>query len=396
MKNFTLLGIDGGATKVSVWEIEHNPDSDSFALGTLNSEKKYSDIPRFIPSFKPVDIKEQFSTRGELQKSTTIDEQQMETVYVEACYQAINDVYNNTHKKPVLLGIGMPGLKTADKRGIEVVANGPRMISYSILLEERLKSKRIELAAPIFQIGSDADYCGIGENYAENGAFKNIENGYYLGGGTGVADALKLDNRLYPFDAVKEWMAKSWELKSSEGRSVERYCSAGGIQSIYAEFSKRDINDLTENNIYPLQIALLAQQGNEAAVETYKRVAENLARLLFSRISTLNIGWQNDFEFMNPARAALSKTHGRLGKVYNKIIIGQRLAELMNTETGGNVLRKPMLEKLLELIGSNSSLSSEVKKYYTNLNEILVTSSLREAPALGAGIDAYLNWKENN
>ncbi len=395
MNNFTLLGIDGGATKVSVWETIYNPEENSFALGALNSEKKYEDIPRFLPAFKPVDINEQLRARGESFSSTTEDELQMETVYVEACALAIKDVFNQTDKKPLLLGIGMPGLKTADMRGIDVVANGPRMPNYCSLLEERLQAMGIDLAAPIAHLGSDADYCGVGENYAQKGAFKNIENGYYLGGGTGVADALKLDNLLYPFDTVKVWMAKSWELKSDAGRSVERYCSAGGIQSIYAEFSGREISDLIKNNIYPLQIAEMALAGGQAAIKTFNRVVENLAKLIFSRITTLNIGWQNDFEFINPEKEQLSKSHGRIGKVFDKIIIGQRLGDLLRSETGTEILFEPMKENLFELISSNSKLSDDVKKYYFDLDKILMTSNLREAPALGAAIDAFLNREEN-
>ena len=151
MNNFTLLGIDGGATKVSVWETKYNPQNGSFEIGNLNSEKKYDAVPRFLPSFKPVDINEQLKARGEAFSSTTEDEQQMETVYVEASAQAIKDVFNQTDKKPLLLGIGMPGLKTADMRGIEVVANGPRMMHYCQLLENRLKAMARLIFLKLFQ-----------------------------------------------------------------------------------------------------------------------------------------------------------------------------------------------------------------------------------------------------
>jgi len=237
MNEFTIIGIDGGATKVSAWEIQYNPQTAKFALAENHSEIKYSTIPGWLEKFTPVDIKTQLSEKESQKIQATTDEEQQAAVYVEACAAAIEQITEKTANKNILIGLGMPGLKTADKRGIEVVANGPRMIHYSDMLENRLKAVNIKPIVPIHQIGSDADYCGIGENYAGEGAFVSCRNAYYLGGGTGVADALTLNNTLLPFDAAKNWIAKTWEVKSVTGKSLERYCSSNGIQSIYAELS---------------------------------------------------------------------------------------------------------------------------------------------------------------
>ena len=394
MKSYTIIGIDGGASKVSAWHIIQKTNTGIFSLGENHAEKKYSDIPGWIADFKPVDIKRQLSEKDSSKISPTTDEQQQATVYVEACALAIEEIVEKTENKNVLIGLGMPGLKTTDKRGIELVANGPRMIGYSDILENRLRSVNITPIVPIYQLGSDADYCGIGENYANDGAFVSCKNAYYLGGGTGVADALKLKGKLVPLDATKNWMAKTWELKSANGKSLERFCSANGIQSIYAELSDTKQTVLNEKEIYPPQIADRANDGDKAAIETFIVLSDYLAQLIFSRITTLAYGWQKDFEFVNPTKPALSQSHDYLDSVFEKIILGQRLGDLYSSVRAKTILKKALLEKLINLIKTNNMLNPKIKAHYSMLDKIITVSKLREAPALGAGIDAFLNYQK--
>lgn len=392
MKDVLLIGIDGGATKVSGWQVVVNEDNGTFELGNLSSSKSYREIPGFLADFKPVAIPDQLSQRDSANIQPTGAEEQQEAVYVEACARVIEDVYKKNSAKKILLGIGMPGLKTDDRRGIGVVANGPRMLHYAELLEERLAQKNIELLSPVHHLGSDADYCGIGENYAADGLFRNVKNAYYLGGGTGVADAMKLNGELLPFDLTKEWLAKTWEMKSADGRTLERFTSVAGMQAVYAEISGQELSELNERNIYPLQIAELAAKGDSAARKMIALAVENLTLLLYERITSLYSGSQGLFQFVNPNRPVLSKQHPYLKNVFERIIIGQRLGELFETASGKQVLRNPLFEKLSALVSNSGNLDAKAKKHYAGLNNIIKTSKLREAPALGAGIDAYLTY----
>lgn len=389
-KDVTIIGIDGGATKVSAWNVIYDEVTSGFALGEINVQKSYREIPGFIPDFKPVELSVQLKENEQNDIRPTKDEEQQAAVYVEACAQVVEEMVKRTGQSRILIGIGMPGIKTADKRGIAVVANGPRMLNYAEHLEGRLSIKRIELARPIAHIGSDADYCGIGENYAAEGAFRPINNGYYLGGGTGVADALKLDGKLLPFDQTKSWLAKSWEMKTESGISLEKFASAGGIQSLYAQQAGQSVEQLNQDGIYPLQIARMAADGDANARQTFKMVADSLSMLLFERITTLFAGWQGFFSFVNPNRAPLSDQHPYLGKLFDRLVIGQRLGELFDSPAGQEVLRAPVLEKLKHSIETSAILSDDAKAHYANLDKIVITSRLREAPALGAGIDAVL------
>ena len=136
--NFILIGIDGGATKVNGWAIQVNDKEDTFTLADVNSERSYRKIPGHIPDFKPVQVTDQLKERDSGNIKPTNDEEQQGAVYIEACAQVIEEIAEKHNKKSVLVGLGMPGLKTENKRGIAVVANGPRMIRYCDQLEKRL------------------------------------------------------------------------------------------------------------------------------------------------------------------------------------------------------------------------------------------------------------------
>jgi len=389
-----LLGIDGGATKVSGWNVLFHPESQSFSLGKFFANRSYRDIPGHIPNFAPVEITVQFKERDANAIQSTSAEKQQAAVYVEACAQVIESIVEQSGAKSIVVGLGMPGLKTEDKRGIAVVANGPRMIDYSDQLEKRLSDASIRFAAPIAHLGSDADYCGIGENFSAEGLFKDIENGYYLGGGTGVADALKVGGQLLPFDATKSWLAKTWEMKSTDGRSLERFTSAGGLQAVYAEIAGKEVSELNAKEIYPLQIAELSAKGESAAKKMIQLAVDNLSQLLFERITSLYAGSPNAFNFVNPNRPKLSAQHDFLGGLFDKIIIGQRLGELFESPFGATEIRTPLIKQLDDLIRNTEMLDEKAKAHYREMNKLIVSSKLREAPAIGAGIDAYFNWKK--
>ena len=391
MKKQTLLiGIDGGATKVSAWEIIYNEAQNTFSLGNANTTKSYREIEGFVTDFRPVDLNRQLQER-DAGIQLTADEIQQASVYVEACASAVAGLTEKTGCKDILIGIGMPGLKTADRRGIAVVANGPRMIDYANELEKRLMALGINLLAPIKHLGSDADYCGVGENYSEEGLFRGLSNAYYLGGGTGVADAMKLNGELVTFDQAKNWMAKTWEMKSPAGISMEKVTSVSGIQNTYAGIAWKSIDELNTAGIFPLQISELAMKGEKDAIKTFDIVVGNLSMVLYERIVTLYAGWKSLFEFVNPNRPYLETTHPYLGKVFEAIVIGQRLGDLFEDEAGKEIVKKPVFAKLATLIQQSEFLPENIKAHYKNLDSIILSSRLREAPALGAGIDAFLS-----
>jgi len=396
---FLLIGIDGGATKVSGWVVEYNAEEQSYQLTDQHAEMRYADIPGHIRDFRPLSLEIQLGAFSKAEISPTEDEVQQGMTYTKACAEVIKKLAQENPRYPILVGVGMPGLKTADRRGIAVVANGPRIPGYASDIEKYLLDSGLQMLAPIAHIGSDADYCGIGELYAHQGSFRNIKNAYYLGGGTGAADALLIENVLIPFDQIKTWMAKTWELKNEQGRSMERYASASGLQFIYAERVGETVENLTAEGIFPPQIAERALEGDQHAAAANLEAAENLAMLFYERIATLYAGYQGQFQFVNPARQALQTDHPYRGKHYDRIVVGQRLGDLMHSRAGKVVLTNPLVEKLENLIDSSDTLSELIKEHYLHGRKLrngrIYFSPLREAPALGAGIDASLTYHKS-
>jgi hypothetical protein len=273
------------------------------------------------------------------------------------------------------------------------------MPDYAMRIEKRVQQAGLQFLAPLRHLGSDADYCGIGELYAGDGLFRKTDNAYYLGGGTGAADALLLHKKLVPFDQTKNWLAKTWELKNDLGLAMEKYASTSGLQFIYGQLVELSAEDLNRKKVFPLQIARLALKGDTAAVLTFQQAAKYLSLLLLERMTTLYSGWQSLLGFVNPAHVPLNPDHAYRGEVFNRIVIGQRLAELLKSKAGKKVLWNPLIRNLSGLILASPYLSRKIKEHYLNRKRLrsglLVCSGLREAAALGAGIDSFLNYNNN-
>ncbi len=398
MKNRPLIiGIDGGASKVSAHIIDVSEDGKRFTLGKENSVKEYRKYPDYQTNFKPVNLQIQLEQIKKNNIVLTPAEIEHSKVYYNAFSDVISDLVKLAKAKNVLIGIGMPGIKTADERGIVAMANGPRMPNFASEIEQKLLANNIALAAPISKLGSDADYCGIGEEYAESGAFRNIQNAYYLGGGTGVADAMKLHGELISFDECKDWIAKTWEMSDETGNSMEIYCSANGIQSVYGNLAGISQSKLSENKTYLEQILEMTAKNDSKAITTYQNVSKSLANLIFERINTIYSGWQNNFSFINQNKPPLMQNHIYKNTLLDRIVIGQRLGNLFQNHLARGYLVKPLINNLSKLVGKSKFLNERAKSHYLKSDKfdknIIIVSQLREAPVLGAGIDAFRNFK---
>jgi len=396
-KQPTIIGIDGGASKVSAYIIEIEGDGKSFTLGKQNSIKEYRNYHDFQTDFNPVNLPIQLKQIQNNNIILTSAEIKQSKAYYNAFIDAITNLVELTKAENMLIGIGMPGIKTADKRGIAAMANGPRIPNFTTEIEQQLNTAGITLAQPIIKLGSDADYCGIGEEYAANGAFSNIKNVYYLGGGTGAADAIKLHGKLISFDECKTWIAKTWEMSDENGKSMEIYCSANGIQSVYGDLAGVSKSELRENKIYLEQILELAGEDDKTAIATWQTVSKNLADLIIERISTIYCGWQNQFSFINQNKQSLTHSHIYKNTLLDRIVIGQRLGKLFQIPLTQEYFIEPLLNNLAELINTSKFLDERAKSHYLKDskfdNKIIFASQLREAPALGAGIDVFRNFK---
>ena len=280
-----VIGIDGGATKVSGCVIE-KLDHKTYTLAHPVVDIKYSDHQNFNPEFLPQPIDVQHNN-----EDVIAVEKRQGTVYVETVLKVVQLLAENEQFR---VAIAMPGLKTNDGRGIRIMANGPRIPYFCDQIQ-----KTLNLEHPIQRLESDADMCVWGEEYAENGAIRSVKNAYYLGGGTGTADGLKIKGNLIPFDDASNWIAKSIELKMSDGPSLETYASMSGINTLRQFITDSEIGTV-------------------------------LGALIFERISTIYSGWKNPFSLSRK----LQTDHPFQNTFLDRIVIGQRLSEFLQSEDG--------------------------------------------------------------
>lgn len=386
-KEYIIIGIDGGGSKVSAGIIE-SKDISTFTIKSL-SQQYYNERSEFNSDFSPVAMDIQLNEYNTEEYNVTNDEVLQGNAIIESFH---NSIINLNIDKPILMGIGMVGLKTKDLRGIGAIANGPRIPKFCIQLENVLHKSNIHLYKPIQYIGSDADNCGIGEEYGKDGLFKDIQNGYYIGGGTGTADALKLKNELIPFDSISSWIAKSWEILNENNISMEQYTSLKGIQSIYSNYSEIPINELCNESIYANEIFSRALKNEQAALLTCEDITKYMSILIVERIETIFSGWQNKFELLNPKHSLLINNHPYKNNLLERIIIGQGLGKLFHLSKNTPLLWDPLHNNIYDMIQKSRVLPSEAKKFFfengTLKKGFIMTSNLDNSALLGAGVTA--------
>ena len=335
-----VLGIDGGATKVSGGVVK-KVNENIFRLVDPTIDIQYADHLNFNHNFSPLPLYTQSD------EAISQEEEKQGSVMIDCTCEVIKSLAGDN---PFQIAIAMPGIKTEDNRGILKMANGPRIPNFCDQIESKLKIK-----APIQKLESDADMCVWGEEYAESGAFRSVNNAYYLGGGTGTADGLKLKGKLITFDEASDWIAKSIELKMQNGDSLENYASMSGIKQLRQSTSDGHI-------------------GNA------------LGALLFDRISTIYSGWVKSYDVSRD----LNQKHSFLGTLLDRIVIGQRLSQFLQSGEGQPIFNAMMEELTKQCADSHSEISDHFLidgKF--DLNRI-VLSELRAAPIIGLGTKVWM------
>lgn len=380
--NILLIGVDGGATEIKAHEViaQQSGDERSFKLGAASASRVYERVA----DFTPVPVAQQFSERDLDAIEIKPSEKKQADKWIDAAFEAIAEVVKGAASTgPVQIGVGMPGLKSPDKRGIVVINNGPRLPKYLEQLEAKLEAANIKLAAPIAALGSDADYCGIGEEFASDGLFRDVDNAYYMGAGTGVADAMKLKGKLVTFDEASGWIQKSWQVASSFGPTFEKLISAKSMNETY----HRLVGHLSDAGAkYP---EVDAAAGQPIAMSWMESVAMLAAELIFERLQTITTGRPTRTD-RGEAYAALNADHAYRGTKVDRVIIGQRLGQICSQPQKGLDVLSRIKEYLAAFISeskNNDLIEAYAPKGQLNAS-LLVASKLRAAPAIGAAVAA--------
>ncbi len=381
-----FIGLDGGASKVRGIVIKPQ-GSDTFIRDSEAVTRSYSESEYYLRKFQPVNLAQQMEDFNTGSIHPTPEETRQEAAIIQS-FTAV--IHRLSAQHPIRIGIGLPGLKTESGMGIAVMANGPRMPHFVRRLTSELNRSVVQLDGFPPPIGNDSDFCGLGEEFAREGNFRQVTNAYYLGGGTGAAEALKLSGELIPFTSTGNWMPKLWELEDENGIPLEYYASMEGIQTLYAKERGQDPENAGV-------IFSLAMKGDDFAQNFLEHIASRLAMLFYERIVTLYSGWQNLFLLRPFAQRKLIQDHPYRNSVYHRLVIGQRLSTLFQQSKETGIFFSPLLAELKRLISGSPVLPNKAKHYYeTGLEKDFIRfSDLHIAPALGAGIYVWQHWKKS-
>ena len=392
----TLIGVDGGASRVRACEVIVDDDSDEMQLrlGRACAEHTYPPA-QFTPVPGPLQREQYAAGTISLTSAERARGQVLATTIAECVIEVAQAVTpGESHK--VLLGIGMPGLKSEDGRGVSVMNNGPRIPDLAAQIEEKVRDAGIGLQAPIRRLGSDGDYCGLGEEHAAEGLFRNVSEAYYVGGGTGLAEALKLGGKLVTLDQARGWIAKAWEMNSVQGATFEQLVSAAGINCRYREVAQAlAVSECTLSAAaqgapafppFPERRALV---GDRLAGHVLETAAAALAELVYERIETVYRGKQCHAE-RGARYGQLAGAHQFRGSVLERVVLGQQLGRLFGNPDYYSVFRVHVEARLAELVASERD--EGLRRWYLQGGRLrpglLVASGLSASAVLGAAADA--------
>ncbi len=380
-----LIGIDGGATEAKSHQVLVTGEGDgaAFTLGEISASQRYERVE----GFKPVPVADQIAERSAGTVNVSERERAQGEKYTDAAAKTVTAIAERAGAKRVLVGMGMPGLKTPDGRGIDAINNGARTPDFLDRLEVKIRDAGIVLASPISRLGSDADHCGLGEEHAAEGAFRSVDNAYYVGCGTGIADALKLSGALVRFDETKDWLQKSWQIASWLGPTFEKTMSASAMMSLYASLRKTTPEDLVAGERFPQDDAV---SGDLIAQCVMTVVAATLAEVIFERFHTVHSG-REELPQRGERYLALRRDHPFRGTLLERVVIGQRFGAMWADHRYGDVFRA-RCEAMLVRHTENSgvpALRDHIAPGGRLREGLIVASRLREAPAIGAAIDAW-------
>jgi len=274
MANLHFTGIDCGGTKVMAQSATFNSESGLVSPGEFQLEENYSDSPNWNPKFISVHLDLQRQEFAEGNICLTEPEMDQGDVIVETIQNVISKSGSDS------IGLCFPGIK--NERGVVIMANGPRI------------SDLLEKIQGIDSIYNDSDCCVLGEWKATIGKLQNCKNAVYIGGGTGIADGIILNNELIDFNK-RDDVKRSWELIMENGQSVESCLSPKGMIDQWNFSQKEKVKSLDQ----------LSQKEN--------------AKLIFEKTVEA-------FSFLIQDRVQFFRSNNA---IIEKIVIGQRLGMFM-------------------------------------------------------------------
>jgi hypothetical protein len=213
LESACVVGVDGGATSVRACRVRPSP------AGLRAEVEGPARLHPAAAGFVPV-------LREAAHGALSLREHQLARAWSASVADAALDVLG---PGPLLLGVAMPGLKTPDGRGLAWLRNGPRAPRFLELVEQHLAARVAAWFAPAQGLFSDAVAALEGERAAEGGLLRGLRGAWYVGGGTGLAEAALIDGRAVGLDDARLGWTRAWELDAGAGATFEQRLSMAAL-----------------------------------------------------------------------------------------------------------------------------------------------------------------------
>jgi glucokinase len=198
------------------------------------------------------------------------------------------------------VGLGWPGLLSADRKRVILMANIPSVVNAPVV--EILNSTYPKIA---FRIENDAKCAALGEHYF--GDNKGLDNYFMITIGTGVGGAAIINKRL--FIGANGNACEVGHIPNKNGKSLEHNIGINSLIGYAADRLKsyKGKSILQGKDITPKIISECAAQGDELSKEIYDFAGSCLGETMVGIIRTLDInkfliggGISGAFEYIVP------------------------------------------------------------------------------------------------
>lgn len=366
-----LVGVDGGATHVRAVHVEVEPaPGGAVRVHASGAERKRAH--RQVLGFEtPAELgltgPEQLGPIGAA-------EREQGWAWVESTARCVLELARERGAARVLLGIAFPGRKTADARGIEFALNGPRVPQFLEQLEQLLRSEGLEFDGELLGLQSDGWCAGVGEAHADDGGLRGVRDAYYVGGGTGLAEALCLRGELVDFAEIEDWFPRGWRMQW-DGAPLESWVSASGINRRWADSTGFGL---------PLEPGKFPEdrvQRDPRARELLEQAGEALGQLVSHRLVALQSGGRPESGHAGPIRL-------------ERVLVGAQLGRMLaDPRTQGSLRRafEARLDEGLRRTGLDALYPPDGGRGMER-REFVKLSRLAHPAAIGAAVEALSKW----
>jgi len=283
------------------------------------------------PGFEPAPLERQLAERDAPAPGPT--ERAGADAWLHTVANAIAEALLGLRADELRVGVCLPGLKSADGRGVHVLRKGPRLVGFADALEAQLAARDLTLEAPLTGLWDDGDAAAWGEEWAAQGLLSGVESAYVVAPGSGVAEGLKVRGRFPRVADLREHLSPPWATGAEDRVGMDGvHAALGGHGTIDARARHRDV----------------------AARAALVRWAEDLAGFVAERLEQL----------------------AGMGVQVERVVVGARGGALLADESLADFARTPLENALAERLDGGVPPG------------FLVPSVLRAAPAIGAAAEA--------